>query len=125
MALLQRFFILTAVRVEPWIRNAQSPPPFFAAAVNYQDDSGSSFALCSPSDTAETRIAFLRVLSFKCSRMHESMYQIETTAESHATETVEWLSLNRFAIILALLAVAMFPGVLLFGQTLLIRDFGL
>ncbi len=44
---------------------------------------------------------------------------------SPAAEAEDWLTPGRFALVLALLIFAMFPGVLLGGSTFVMRDFGL
>jgi len=55
--------------------------------------------------------------------MRSTGVRTETSLEAGATE--EWLTAPRFALLLALLIFATFPGILLGSTTFVIRDFGL
>ena len=53
------------------------------------------------------------------------MIENEREPASETAAADAWLTPGRFALLLALLVVATFPGVLLGGTTFIIRDFGL
>ena len=67
-------------------------------------------------------------MAVPCSTSQSSAAEITGAGETpflKAGAADEWLTPGRFALLLALLIIAAFPGVLLVGTAFIIRDFGM